>query len=137
MASITHGRPRKEISWDAFEEMCNIQCTQGEIAAVMRISVDTLRDRAVDHYGEPFSVTYNKFTENGKSSLRRLQFKLAKTNAGMCIWLGKQYLNQRDNIAMTHASPEVVKCFEDVMKQIAGKQKELLDIDDAKAEKIS
>lgn len=133
MGSIAIGRPRKEIDWDAFEELCHIQCTQGEIASVMRINVDTLRDNAVRHYGESFSAIYNKFSEGGKASLRRLQFKLAKTNAGMCIWLGKQYLNQRDNIAMTQASPEVVKCFEDVMSQITAKQKEIKDEKEAKA----
>jgi hypothetical protein len=31
-------------------------------------------------------------------SLRRTQFKLAEKNATLCIWLGKQYLGQRDII---------------------------------------
>ena len=29
-------------------------------------------------------------------SLRRYQFNLAKTNAGMAIWLGKQMLGQKE-----------------------------------------
>lgn len=29
--------------------------------------------------------------------MRRYQFELAKKNANMAIWLGKQYLGQRDN----------------------------------------
>ena len=35
-------------------------------------------------------------------SLRRTQFKLAEKNPTMAIWLGKQYLGQRDNIAVEH-----------------------------------
>lgn len=137
MASVTIGRPKKQIDWALFEEACNVQCTQQEICAFLRINHETLTKHVLEHYGEPYSQVYNRFIEGGKMSLRRMQYKLAKTNTGMCIWLGKQYLNQRDNIAMTHASPEVVKCFEDVMKQIAGKQKEMLDIADAKIEAVS
>lgn len=138
MGKIAIGTKGQNIDWDAFEEMCHIQCTQQEIAGVMRISVDTLRDHAVKHYGEPFSILYNRFAENGKASLRRMQFNLAKTNAGMAIWLGKQYLNQRDNLSITSASPEIVKCFEDIMGQITLQQKKLKDgdIEDAKIEKI-
>ena len=32
-----------------------------------------------------------------KIKLRRNQFKLSEKSASMAIWLGKQYLNQRDN----------------------------------------
>lgn len=36
--------------------------------------------------------------ETGLASLRRQQFKMAETNATMQIWLGKQYLEQRDKL---------------------------------------
>ena len=35
--------------------------------------------------------------ENGKVSLRRMQFLQARKSAAMAIWLGKQYLGQRDH----------------------------------------
>lgn len=35
-------------------------------------------------------------------SLRRTQFKLAEKNPTMAIFLGKQYLGQRDNIEVEH-----------------------------------
>lgn len=129
--SITMGRPKKAIDWAAFEEMCHIQCTQQEIASVMRIHVDTLRSKVEKHYGETFSIVYNKYIEGGKASLRRLQFKLARTNTGMAIWLGKQYLNQKDNIALTHASPEVIGHFERVMKQLAEQQRLYIEAENA------
>lgn len=34
----------------------------------------------------------------GRYPLRRSQFRLAEKNANMAIWLGKQYLNQKDKI---------------------------------------
>lgn len=90
------GRPRKEIDPNIFEELCNIQCTLSEIAGVFRCSEDTIQNWCKSHYGEIFSVVYKKYSEDGKSSLRRYQMNLAKTNATMAIWLGKQYLGQKD-----------------------------------------
>lgn len=90
------GRPEKEIDWTLFEQLCAIQCTQSEIASMMKIHIDTLRDRAVVHYGDEYSNIYKKLSESGKCSLRRNQFVLSKTNASLAIWLGKQWLGQRD-----------------------------------------
>lgn len=84
------GRPKKEIDYDAVEKLSNIQCTQEEIASFLDLSVRTLqRD-------EEFCRIYKKGQDNGKMSLRRMQFKLADKNPTMAIWLGKQYLRQRD-----------------------------------------
>lgn len=86
------GRPKKEIDYDMVEKLANIQCTQEEIAGFLNLSVRTLqRD-------EEFCRIYKKGQENGKMSLRRIQYKLAEKNASMAIFLGKQYLGQRDNV---------------------------------------
>ena len=37
-----------------------------------------------------------------------MQFKLAEKNAGMAIWLGKQYLGQSDDPAGEHDGAPVV-----------------------------
>lgn len=96
------GRPRKEINWELFEELCGLQCPQSEIASILKIHVDTLRDSAIAHYEEPdFSTIYKKFTECGKCSLRRHQFVLSKTNAAMAIFLGKNLLGQSDQVKET------------------------------------
>ena len=94
MATTTNkgGRPRKEIDMKLVERLANIQCTQEEIACVVGCSVDTL-------VAQPgFSEIYKNGKEVGKSSLRRIQWKLAQTNTAMAIWLGKQYLGQTDKI---------------------------------------
>lgn len=98
------GRPKKEIDYTAVEKLANIQCTQEEIASFLELSVRTLqRD-------EEFCRIYKKAQDNGKMSLRRMQFKLANKNPTMAIWLGKQYLKQKDNIEVE--STQLVKVQE-------------------------
>lgn len=91
------GRPEKPIDWKVFEELCHIQCTHEEIANVCKISRSALYERALKEYGEDFPTVYKKFTDVGKMSLRRTQFKLSQKNTAMAIWLGKQYLDQKDH----------------------------------------
>lgn len=84
------GRPKIQIDYDTVRKLSNIQCTQEEIASFLGVSVRTLqRD-------EEFCRTYKIGQDNGKMSLRRMQFKLAEKNSAMAIWLGKQYLGQKE-----------------------------------------
>lgn len=86
------GRPKKEINYETVEKLANIQCTQEEIASFLGISTRTLqRD-------EQFMELFAKGRENGKMSLRRIQWKHAEKSVPMAIWLGKQYLGQKDII---------------------------------------
>ena len=80
------------------EKLCAIQCTEEEIAGVFGCCVDTLYEWCKREYNETFSEVYKKYSADGKKSLRRYQFALAKTNATMAIWLGKQWLGQRDRV---------------------------------------
>lgn len=90
------GRPRKELDKTTFEGLCSIQCTLMEIAQVMNVSSDTVERWCKREYKESFAEVYKKYSAVGLASLRRKQFKLAERNAAMAIWLGKQYLGQRD-----------------------------------------
>jgi AraC-like DNA-binding protein len=90
------GRPKKRISQKQFEELCGIQCTREEICAVLDVSEKTLNEWCRETYGKNFSLIFDEKREAGKMSLRRKQWNLAETNATMGIWLGKQYLGQRD-----------------------------------------
>ena len=118
------GRPPKEINWTLFEDLCFIQCTQSEIASVLHLNKDTVHDRVEKHYGESYSETYKRLSEGGKSSLRRIQFNLAKKNTGMAIFLGKQWLGQKDSDSNIHISPEALEGFKAVMDQLAQRQKQ-------------
>lgn len=90
------GRPRKEIDQKIFENLCGIQCTEAEICSVFDCCEDTLNAWCKRTYGETFSDTYKKKRQLGKPSIRRMQWELAKKNASMAIFLGKQYLGQSD-----------------------------------------
>lgn len=90
------GRPKKEIDYETVEKLANIQCTQEEIASFIGISTRTLqRD-------EQFMELFNKGRESGKMSLRRIQWKHAEKSASMAMFLGKQYLGQRDNVEVSN-----------------------------------
>ncbi len=89
------GRPRLEFDLRQVEELGKIQSTQTELAAVLGRHLATVKDRLA--HDDEFSAAYKRGVEAGKSSLRRLQWKAAVAgNVVMQIWLGKQYLGQKD-----------------------------------------
>lgn len=94
-------RPQKQINHDEFKKLCALQCTEEEIAGWFDCSVDTLERWCKREYRESFAEVYKRYSADGKTSLRRYQFALAKTNATMAIWLGKQWLGQRDDFMQT------------------------------------
>lgn len=71
-----------------------IQCTLVEVAAILGSSEEPLR-QFFRQWPEAADA-YEKGKQNGKSSLRRQQFKLAMSNPAMAIFLGKNYLGQAD-----------------------------------------
>lgn len=95
------GRPKKEIDKKIFENLCGLQCTLEEIAGVFDCSVDTIERWCKREYRETFAEVYKKHSAKGKTSLRRIQFKLAEKSAAVAIFLGKNYLGQKDNIIET------------------------------------
>lgn len=93
------GRPPKEIDQNLFENLCSIMCTEEEIAGIFDCTIDTINNWCKKTYGCTFLETYKSKSSRGKTSLRRWQFKTAEAgNATMQIWLGKQYLDQRDQV---------------------------------------
>ena len=95
------GRPKKEIDKKIFENLCGLQCTLEEIAGVFDCSADTIERWCKREYKETFAEVYKKHSAKGKTSLRRIQFKLAEKSAAMAIFLGKNYLGQKDSIIGT------------------------------------
>ena len=92
-------RPEIEIDATLVEKLASIQCSKSEIAAIVGCSVDTLDRR--------FAEQMHKGREHGKMSLRRRQFDVAnKGNATMLIWLGKQWLSQRDKTSAELSGPD-------------------------------
>jgi len=107
------GRPLAKIDPATVQALARIHCTYAEMAAVLNCDESTLRRR--------FASLIKRGAEEGKASLRRMQFKAAEGgNATMMIWLGKQHLGQVDESRVR---------FEDVTKltdeELAAKRKAL------------
>ncbi len=85
------GRPKKDINWVLVKRLAKIHCTPSEIAATLDVNESTLTGR------REFPAIYKKGWENGRKSLRRMQWEAAeKGNIIMQIFLGKQLLGQAD-----------------------------------------
>lgn len=94
-------RPRKEIDRKQFESLCALQCTKDEICGFFDLTDKTLESWCRRTYGNGFSDVFREKRGLGKISLRRSQWRLAEKNASMAIWLGKQYLGQKDEMNST------------------------------------
>ncbi len=93
-------RPRKEIDQKQFENLCGLQCTLEEICGWFGVTDKTLDGWCKRTYRASFSEVFRQKRGLGKVSLRRSQWRLAEKNASMAIWLGKQYLGQRDIVEL-------------------------------------
>ena len=91
-------RPRKEIDQKQFENLCGLQCTLEEICGWFDVCSDTLETWCKRTYKRGFSEVFAQKRGAGKISLRRGQWRLAEKNATMAIFLGKQFLGQRDSV---------------------------------------
>lgn len=89
-------RPLKEIPQNEFEKLCGLQCTKEEICDFFNVSEKTLNSWCKRTYKKGFSLVFAEKRGLGHISLRRNQFELSRKSAAMAIWLGKQYLNQRE-----------------------------------------
>lgn len=98
------GRPIKTINIKEVDKLCEMQCTEREIAAWFDISVDTLERRIKEKTDITFAEYFEQKRGKGKISLRRKQMEMALDgNITMLIWLGKQYLDQKDKQELEHS----------------------------------
>jgi hypothetical protein len=77
-------------------DLGGMQCTVAETAGVLQCSEETLRN--FFKANENAALAYREGKESGKASLRRMQYVMAKRSAAMGIWLGKNWLGQRDSL---------------------------------------
>ena len=81
-----------------FENLCGLQCTYNEVCDFFDVDDKTLNSWCKSTYGTTFSEVFKVKRGKGQISLRRMQWKLAEKNTSMAIFLGKQYLGQKDII---------------------------------------
>ena len=71
------GAPEIVIDMDALKSLVEIQCTAEECASVVGVSVDTIDRRLKESGYAGFADFYKKHGDEGKTSLRRAQWKAA------------------------------------------------------------
>lgn len=102
MAKKEMGRPRIPIDWEEFEKLCQIHCTEIEIAEWFSMSVDTLNRVVKRKYKQTFAEVFKYKASKGKMSLRRKMFQTAmgdgRGSGSMQIWLSKQHLGMKERI---------------------------------------
>ncbi len=88
-------RPEKDINPESVRILAGAFCTDEEIGAKLGCSSDTLTRR--------FAEALKEGRDDAKGSLRSKQMAVAmKGSIPMLIWLGKQYLGQRDKSDIEH-----------------------------------
>jgi hypothetical protein len=129
MAKTKVGRPKipmileippKAIVFDQVVYWINLQATQEEVAGSFRVSVETLNARLLEHFGMNFSELRKRADGEAKLSLRRYQFKQAEKSATMAIWLGKQWLGQRDldsKYFLTNTTTDIKKLMDEIRSE--------------------
>jgi len=91
------------VDLEQLERLCELQCTQAEIASFFRVSVSTIKRLAAT---PAVRNIIDHGADLGRISIRRRQFKLLREGSvTMAIWLGKQYLGQRDHLEHTLETP--------------------------------
>jgi len=119
---VLMARPRKEIDKEEFEKLCALQCTYTEICAWFDVTDKTLNTWCKRVYDMSFSEIFAIKREKGKISLRRSQFQLAQKNAPMAIFLGKNYLGQRDSIE--YEDKDAINKLDQILKSMSDKAKD-------------
>lgn len=126
-------RARKDLDekqWKSVDKMCEIHCTGEEIASVLDMDYDTLNRNCKEQKGMAISEYIKQHQNEGKMSLRRAQWKSAEGgNVTMQIWLGKQWLGQRDQqeVTISERTDETIKKMDEYFK--SDKDKEGEDVD--------
>jgi hypothetical protein len=89
---------RAGIDLAELERLCQLQCTDEEIAAWFRVSTRTIERRRLE---PEFLEVMERGKAKGRISVRRQQMKLLEEgNATMGVWLGKQILGQVDQVVV-------------------------------------
>jgi hypothetical protein len=90
------GRPKTPINIDDFIKLCEMQCTRKEMAGFFDCEEGALDSWIQENFGMTYTTVFERYRSKGLLSLRRNQFQLSEKNVAMAIWLGKQYLGQKD-----------------------------------------
>lgn len=117
--------PEKVIDINQVIYWAKLQCTQEEVAGCFQIDTKTLNARLEETIGMTYSMLREKVQGEGKASLRRMQFRQAEKNSSMAIWLGKQWLGQKDKDDSNIAPHDKALAFADAYIKAEAENQEL------------
>ncbi|MHC2552348.1 hypothetical protein [Bradyrhizobium elkanii] len=104
----------------ALSELAKLFCTQDEAAGVLGVSRRTLVSFLSEH--EVARDAWDDGQQRAKVSLRRKQMALADKNAPASIFLGKNYLGQKDeNHTNLNVKTEAAQMTEEQLLEIAAR----------------
>lgn len=90
-------RPEADIDWKKVDAYLQAHCNGTGIAGLLGISAETLYRACKRDHKIGFDEYSQQKKAEGKELLKAKQFETAMSgNVSMQIWLGKQYLGQRD-----------------------------------------
>lgn len=97
---------KKPIDWEVVRGMLFVLATQQEICSYIGVSVDTLHRRCRKELGVSFTDLSEQKRQETKIQLRKAQLAVAldpkhRSHGMMLVWLGKQYLGQREKQQLT------------------------------------
>ena len=96
-------RPKADIDWNKVDKYLQAQCNGTGIAGLLGIAPITLYRACEEKYKVNFEAYSAQKKGEGKELLRAKQFEMVMNgNVTMAIWLGKQYLGQRDKSEIDH-----------------------------------
>src|SRR5215468_9177913 len=85
-----------KIDLTELEKLCSLQCTDEELAAWFGVTTRTIERKRKK---KAFAEVMERGKAKGRISVRRMQMKLLEQgNATMGVWLGKNILNQVDQL---------------------------------------
>ncbi len=119
------GRPKANIDWHKVDNLLKAQCDGVGIAGILGVHPNVLYEACKEVNKLSFSEYSAQKKSEGKELLRAKQFETAMNgDKTLQIWLGKQYLGQKDKndvttdgkqigginiVAPTEADEEIIK----------------------------
>ena len=120
-------RPEAKIDLAELEKLCNMQCTDEEVAAFLGVSTRTIERRRLQ---PRFAEVMERARAKGRISVRRSLFRMAAANnVAAAIFLAKNLLGYRDVVNTEHSGlaggpiqvaskPDLSQLSDDELKQL-------------------
>lgn len=111
-------RPKANIDWKKVDNLLKAQCDGVGIAGILGIHPNTLYLAVESEFKISFSEYSAQKKSEGKELLRAKQFESAMSgDKTMLVWLGKQYLEQRDKSDNNNNNTETAKIIVETNEQ--------------------